>query len=106
MGIHVVIQPLAGYGAEVVSPSPGVRQLVAGGDSATILIQVPARIGGLADTARFARSLAAAASEFGEWCEAQNRTRSSLSPVSEQWRDVDLGISAPGDTTNDVKDEV
>jgi hypothetical protein len=30
MGIHVVIQPLAGYGAEVVSPSPGVRQLVAG----------------------------------------------------------------------------
>lgn len=106
MGVHVVIQPLAGYGAEVVSPSPGVRQLVAGGDSATILIQVPARIGGLADTARFARSLAAAASEFGEWCEAQNRTRSSLSPMSEQWRDVDLGIPASSDTTNDVKDEV
>jgi hypothetical protein len=79
---------------------------VAGGDSATILVQVPARIGGLADTARFARSLAAAASEFGEWCEAQNRTRSSLSPVSEQWRDVDLGMSASGDKTNDVKDEV
>ena len=106
MGIHVVIQPLAGYGAEVVSPSPGVRQLVAGGDSATILVQVPARIGGLADTARFARSLAAAASEFGEWCETQNRTRSSLSPVSEQWRDVDLGIPASGTTTNDVTDEV
>src|SRR4051794_1228720 len=32
MTIHVVIQPLAGYGAEVVSPSPGVRQLVAGGE--------------------------------------------------------------------------
>lgn len=32
MAIHVVIQPLAGYGAEVVSPSPGVRQLVAGGE--------------------------------------------------------------------------
>lgn len=102
MGVHVVIQPLAGYGAEVVSPSPGVRQLVAGGDSATILVQVPARIGGLADTARFVRSLAAAASEFGEWCEAQNRTRSSLSPVSEQWRDVDLGLPA----SDDAKDEV
>ena len=55
MGIHVVIQPLAGYGAEVVSPSPGVRQLVAGGEGTTVLVQVPARIGGLSDTARFAR---------------------------------------------------
>ncbi|GAB2988585.1 hypothetical protein LWP59_08585 [Amycolatopsis acidiphila] len=75
MGIHVVIQPLAGYGAEVVSPSPGVRQLVAGGEDATFVIQVPARIGALTDTARFARSLAIAAAEFGEWCDAQNRTR-------------------------------
>ena len=41
MGIHVVIQPLAGYGAEVVSPSPGVRQLVAGGEGTTVLVQVP-----------------------------------------------------------------
>lgn len=105
MGIHVVIQPLAGYGAEVVSPSPGIRQLVAGGDSSNILIQVPARIGGLADTARFARSLAAAASEFGEWCEAQNRSRSSLSPVSEQWRDVSLGIPT-GESHENQKDEV
>ena len=99
MGIHVVIQPLAGFGAEVVSPSPGVRQLVAGGEAGTILIQVPTRIGGLSDTARFVRSLAAAASEFGEWCESQNRTRSSLSPVSEQWRDVNLGL--PTTDTND-----
>jgi hypothetical protein len=105
MGIHVVIQPLAGYGAEVVSPSPGIRQLVAGGDATTILIQVPARIGGLADTARFVRSLAAAASEFGEWCENQNRSRSSLSAVSEQWRDVDLDPPASGESTN-IKDEV
>jgi hypothetical protein len=88
MGIHVVIQPLAGYGAEIVSPSPGVRQLVAGGEGTTILVQVPARIGGLSDTARFARSLAAAASEFGEWCETQNRTRSYSSPVDEQWSNV------------------
>jgi hypothetical protein len=90
MGIHVVIQPLAGYGAEIVSPSPGVRQLVAGGEGTTILVQVPARIGGLSDTARFVRSLAAAASEFGEWCETQNRTRSYLSPVDEQWSNVSL----------------
>ena len=41
MGIHVVIQPLAGYGAEVVSPSPGVRQLVAEGEGTTVLVQVP-----------------------------------------------------------------
>lgn len=85
MGIHVVIQPLVGYGAAVVSPSPGVRQLVAGGDEAAIMIQVPARIGGLMDTARFARSLAVAANEFGEWCETQNRTRTYSSPLGDQW---------------------
>jgi hypothetical protein len=84
MGIHVVIQPLAGYGAEVVSPSPGVRQLGAGGEETTILIPVPARIGGLMDTARFVRSLASAASEFGDWCETQHRTRSHSS-AAEQW---------------------
>ncbi|MGW3992922.1 hypothetical protein ACWEF6_05480 [Amycolatopsis sp. NPDC004772] len=85
MGIHVVIQPLVGYGAAVVSPSPGVRQLVAGGDETAIMIQVPARIGGLMDTARFARSLAVAATEFGEWCETQNRTRTYSSPLGDQW---------------------
>ncbi|WIY05994.1 hypothetical protein QRX60_19920 [Amycolatopsis mongoliensis] len=85
MGIHVVIQPLVGYGAAVVSPSPGVRQLVAGGDETAIMIQVPARIGGLMDTARFARSLAEAANEFGEWCETQNRTRTFSSPLGDQW---------------------
>ena len=87
MGIHVVIQPLVGYRAAVVSPTPGVRQLVAGGEETAIMIQVPARIGGLMDTARFARSLAVAASEFGEWCESQNRTRSFSSPIGEQWVD-------------------
>jgi hypothetical protein len=81
MGVHVVIQPLAGYGAEVVTPAPGVRQLVAGGEGATLVVQVPARIGGLLDAARFARSLAAAASEFSEWCEAQNRTRTRPSAL-------------------------
>jgi hypothetical protein len=99
MGIHVVIQPLAGYGAEVVSPSPGVRQLVAGGDGTTLLLQVPARIGGLSDTARFARSLAAAASEFGEWCETQNRTRSYSSPVNEQWPNISFHSPSRGDET-------
>ncbi|ROS39385.1 hypothetical protein [Amycolatopsis thermoflava] len=56
MSIHVVIQPAAGYGAEVVSPSPGIRQLIAGGEDATFVIQVPV--------------------EFGDWCETQNRSRS------------------------------
>ncbi|MFF4597103.1 hypothetical protein [Amycolatopsis sp. NPDC001319] len=84
MSIHVVIQPLVGYEAAVVSPSPGIRQLVAGSEDTAIMIQVPARIGGLTDTARFARSLADAANEFGEWCEAQNRTRSSPS-LGDQW---------------------
>ena len=99
MAIHVVIQPLSGYGAEVVSPSPGVRQLVAGGEGTTILLQVPARIGGLSDTARFARSLAAAASEFGEWCETQHRTRSYSSPVNEQWPNVSLTSPSHQDET-------
>ncbi|HVV11809.1 hypothetical protein [Amycolatopsis sp.] len=85
MGMHVVIQPLAGYGAEVVSPSPGVVQLIAGGEDAAFLVQVPARVGGLSDAARFARRLAAAASEFGECCEAQNRARSF--PLVDQWPD-------------------
>jgi hypothetical protein len=99
MGIHVVVQPLAGYGAEVVSPSPGVRQLVAGGEGTTVLVQVPARIGGLSDTARFARSLAAAASEFGEWCETQNRTRSYSSPAKEQWPNISFNSPSRGDET-------
>jgi hypothetical protein len=76
MSVHIVIQPVAGYGAEVIEPSPGVRQLIAGSDQAGVTVQVPARIGGLADTARFSRSLAAAAAEFAEWCEGQNRARS------------------------------
>jgi hypothetical protein len=99
MGIHVVIQPLAGYDAEIVSPSPGVRELVVGGEEAAILVQVPPRIGGLSDTARFARSLAAAASEFGEWCDTQNRTRSYLSPTDEQWPDVSLDSTSRGNET-------
>lgn len=106
MGIHVVIQPLAGYGAEVVAPSPGVRQLVAGDEGSAILVQVPARIGGLSDTARFARSLATAANEFGEWCETQNRSRSAVSDESDEWPDLNLGLSCGGTPiSHDSKDE-
>lgn len=103
MGIHVVIQPLAGYGAEVVSPSPGIRQLVAGGSDAAIVIQVPARIGGLSDTARFTRGLAAAASEFAEWCEVQHRSRTYVSPLSEQWQGLppDTDKSDDDQSSND-----
>ena len=100
MSVHVVIQPVAGYGAEVVSPSPGVRQLVAGMEGTTLHVQVPARIGGLSDTARFARSLAAAASEFGEWCEMQNRTRSHSSPLSDQWPNIRLDSEPVGHDTS------
>ena len=98
MGIHVVIQPLVGYGAAVVSPSPGVRQLVAGSEETSLIVQVPARIGGLMDTARFVRSLAVAANEFGEWCESQNRTRSYPSSLEQQWSDaVDDATPGEGD---------
>jgi hypothetical protein len=84
MGIQVVIiQPSPDHGAEVVSPSPGVQQLVARAGDATFIIQVPARIGGLADTAHFARNLAAAATKFGEWCEKQERSRTF--PPTAQW---------------------
>ena len=75
MSVHVVIQPAAGFGAEVIEPLPGVRQLVAGHDQEGLTVQVPARIGGLADTARFARSLSIAAGEFAEWCDEQRRNR-------------------------------
>ncbi len=74
MSFHIVIQPAGGYGAEVAAPSPGVRQLIAGGDDAGLTIHIPARIGGLSDTARFARSLAAAATELAQWCEGQTRS--------------------------------
>ncbi len=98
MGIHVVIQPLVGYGAAVVSPSPGVRQLVAGSEETSLIIQVPARIGGLMDTARFAQSLADAAREFGEWCESQHRTRSHSSSFPDQWSSpVDDAVSRKHD---------
>ena len=84
MSVHVVIQPAAGYGAEVIEPMPGVRELIAGHDQAGVTVQVPARIGGLTDTARFARSLAAAAGEFADWCDEQNRTR-TFSERHEGW---------------------
>ena len=75
MSVHVVIQPTAGFGAEVIEPLPGVRQLIAGADEVGMTVLVPARMGGFADTARFARALAAAASEFADWCDEQNRSR-------------------------------
>jgi hypothetical protein len=89
MSVHIVIQPVAGYGAEVIEPSPGVRQLVAGSDQAGFTVQVPARIGGLADTARFARSLAAAAGAFAEWCERENRNRTS-DERPKGWTQIDI----------------
>jgi hypothetical protein len=102
MAFHLVIQPLAGYRAEVVSPSPGIRQLVAGDNSSSFLIQVPARVGGLADAASFARSLAAAATDFGKWCEVQNRLRTSLPSNSDEWRDTGINLPELGGlpTTN------
>lgn len=69
MGLVVVVQPGAGYVAEVAEPSPGVKQLVCGDTGVAVCVQVPARFGGLTDSARFARQLAAAAAEFAAWCE-------------------------------------
>jgi hypothetical protein len=82
MSVHVVIQPAPGYGAEVIEPLPGVRQLVAGSDEVGFTIQVPARIGGLTNAARFARALAVAAGEFADWCDEQNRDRTFSEPPS------------------------
>jgi hypothetical protein len=88
MTVYVVIQPAAGYVAEVLEPSPGVRQLVAGSDVAGLTIQVPARVGGLSDAATFARALAGAATDFAEWCEEQNRTRSYVPDAGESWAEI------------------
>ncbi|MEV4310791.1 hypothetical protein [Actinocrispum sp. NPDC049592] len=88
MTVHVVIQPAAGYVAEVFEPSPGVRQLIAGNDEAGLSIQVPARVGGLSDTATFARALADAATVFAAWCEEQNSTRSFTHEPGDSWAEV------------------
>src|SRR3954468_9407567 len=88
MTVHVVIQPAAGYVADVVEPSPGVRQLIAGSDEAGLTVQVPARVGGLSETAVFARALAGAATEFAEWCEEQNRTRSYTPDSGDSWAEI------------------
>ncbi|HEY0640930.1 MAG TPA: hypothetical protein VGD67_25135 [Pseudonocardiaceae bacterium] len=58
-------------------------------------MQVPARIGGLTDTARFARSLAGAATEFAEWCESQTRT-STRTATHHGWP----GLGVPTDDTS------
>jgi hypothetical protein len=50
-GVRVVIQPLADYRVEVVSPSPAIRQLVAGDNSSSYLVQAPARVGGMSMSA-------------------------------------------------------
>jgi hypothetical protein len=88
MTVHVVIQPAAGYVADVVEPSPGVRQLIAGSDEAGLTVQVPARVGGLSDTAVFARALAGAATEFAQWCEQQHVSRSYTPDTGDGWAEV------------------
>lgn len=88
MTVFVVVQPAKGYVAEVLEPSPGVRQLIAGSDEAGLTVQVPARVGGLADAARFARALAGAATDFADWCEEQNRTRSYVPDSGDGWAEV------------------
>lgn len=80
MSMYVILQPDARYGAEVVEPAPGVRQLVVGGGEAALSVQVPGRMGGPAETARFARGLASAALDFAEWCEQQSLGRHRLHP--------------------------
>jgi hypothetical protein len=88
MTVHVVIQPATGYVADVVEPSPGVRQLIAGSDEAGLTVQVPARVGGLSDAAAFAWALAGAAMKFAEWCEEQKRTRTYAPDTGDSWTEV------------------
>jgi hypothetical protein len=76
--MYVIVQPAAGDGAEVIEPSPGVRQLIVAVGSAALSVQVPARIGGPAEAARFARGLSSAALDFAEWCEQQGVARHRL----------------------------
>ncbi len=76
--MYVIVQPSAGDGAEVVEPTPGVRQLIVGVGNAALSVQVPARLGGPADAARFARGLSSAALDFAEWCEQQSLGRHRL----------------------------
>lgn len=71
MSMYVILQPDPGYGAEVIEAAPGTRQLVVGGGGVAMTVQVPGRMGGPTDTARFARGLASAALDFAEWCEEQ-----------------------------------
>ncbi|MCE7011508.1 hypothetical protein LWC34_53155 [Kibdelosporangium philippinense] len=88
MTFFVVVQPTKDDLAQVHEPIPGVRQLIAGNDQAGFTIQVPARVGGLADAAHFARALANAAADFAAWCEEQNRTRSYVPDSGEGWAAV------------------
>lgn len=97
MSFHIVIQPTSDYGAELLAPLPGIRQLVAGGGDVGMTIQVPARIGGLTDTARFARSLAAAATDLAQWCDGQTRTDVTATADHSGWS----GLSAHPDTHNE-----
>lgn len=97
MSFHIVIQPTSDYGAELVAPLPGIRQLIAGGDDVGLTIQVPARIGGLTDTARFARSLAAAATDLAQWCDGQTRTDGKATADHGSW----AGLGAHPDTNDE-----
>jgi hypothetical protein len=69
--MFVILQPEPGHGAEVVEAAPGVRQLVFGGSGTAVTVQVPGRMGGTTDAARFARGLANAALDFAAWCDQQ-----------------------------------
>lgn len=57
-------------------------------DDAGFAVQISARVGGLADTARFARELADAAVGLAAWCEEQNGTSGAHSLRSDDQSDV------------------
>lgn len=80
MSTYLILQPDPGWGAEVMEPAPGVRQLLIGAQGVALSVQVPARMGGPADAARFARGLASAALDFAEWCEEQGLGAHHLRP--------------------------
>ncbi len=72
MSMYVIVHPAAGDGAEVIEPAPGVRQLMVGVGGAALSVQVPPRLDGPGEAARFARDLANAALDFAQWCEQQS----------------------------------
>jgi hypothetical protein len=82
MSLYVVVHPRFGDTARVVSDEQRRPQLVADiGTGGAVSIQVDDEPGSTELAAQFARSLAAAALRFAQWCEESVSKPSLTSPV-------------------------